>query len=135
MMPPTSPDHRAELGQTSLRYVKACCADRYQYAPQIHSSSDEQASFSNRQSVLERTPRNDGSWPKVAIRRHRKSDRLCDGHEELGSTPSGHCVGCRIGVLRPQIQPVRLGIIFVVAGIFRACGRRQVQASPPCQTT
>ncbi len=38
----------------------------------------------------------------------------------------GHSLSCRIGALRPLIRPVRLGIIFVVAGIFCASRRRQV---------
>ncbi len=34
---------------------------------------------------------NDRFWPKVALRRHRKSVRLCDSHEGLESTTQiGH---------------------------------------------
>jgi hypothetical protein len=33
---------------------------------------------------------NGRSWPKVALRRHRKSVRLCDSHEGLESTQIGH---------------------------------------------
>jgi len=33
---------------------------------------------------------NDHSWPNVALRRHRNSDRLCDSHEGLESTQNGH---------------------------------------------
>jgi hypothetical protein len=37
-----------------------------------------------------KTLANDHFWPKVALRRHRKSDRLCDSHEGLESTPNSH---------------------------------------------
>jgi hypothetical protein len=39
---------------------------------------------------LRLAPTNDRNWPKVALRRHSKSDRLCDSHEGLESTQIGH---------------------------------------------
>ena len=39
---------------------------------------------------LREAPVNGRSWPKVALRRHRKCIRLCDSHEGLESTHNGH---------------------------------------------
>jgi hypothetical protein len=36
---------------------------------------------------------NDQFWPKIALRRHRKSDRFCDSHEGLESTDTVEKLG------------------------------------------
>jgi len=41
--------------------------------------------FLIRKRSFRQAPANDRFWPKVALRRHRKSDRLCDSHEGLES--------------------------------------------------
>jgi len=40
--------------------------------------------------TLREVPVNGRLWPIPALRRHRKSDRLCDSHERLISTHFGH---------------------------------------------
>jgi len=46
--------------------------------------------FPIRKRPLAKDAMNGRSWPKVALRRHRKSDRLCDSNEGLESTLIGH---------------------------------------------
>ena len=45
--------------------------------------------FLIRKRPLREAPVNGRSWPKVALRRHRKCVRLCDSHEGLESTQIG----------------------------------------------
>jgi hypothetical protein len=46
--------------------------------------------FLIRKRPLAKDTMNGRSWPKVVIRRHRKSVRLCDSYEGLESTQIGH---------------------------------------------
>ena len=46
--------------------------------------------FLIRKRPLRMAPTDDRFWPKVALRRHRKSVRLRDSHEGLESTQIGH---------------------------------------------
>ncbi len=46
--------------------------------------------FVIRKRPLAKDDMNGRSWPKVALRRHRKNVRLYDSHERLESTQNGH---------------------------------------------